>query len=392
MDNIETDFTSVIPQTKEPTTPEEAVEYIEMTRSEIQYIGRAWREALPNDQSETSLIIKGFTPIPLSNGLEENILMNIKDFNLYADRKDISISEKAYEQLGKIFYCPVSPQRVYRDLRNAWSEIIDLTLRFSLEEYYPLIDKIGKWGNRGTVFSLKSIFLDLARNPEFKHGYDPEKYYEYVDMYFDKVKIQKKKEEGVFEYIERVKDLENVLYFGKDIKEKELRRVNLLGELPILKFNENEREKARKSVVNIIQEDHLENRKLEIIDLVLNNGLFEYYKQIPELYDFTFMSKILRESSLNKKGEIDVLKYKEKKEIYWQNFLFPLIAGYIVNDDLESIDSLDISLANFNLSIIPVNRIGVLIDLVEVYRFSSKEEQDIIKQQLKNKLKHYFYK
>lgn len=172
---------------------------------------------------------------------------------------------------------------------------------------------------------------------------------------------------------------------GVDIKSLELD--DLLNSFPILNFDEEKRVDARDQLS--------QNPDMSIpqkVELVLRHGLFEEYSNIEELYKIKTMNLYFEKLSIDEKGNIDSYKLIELKNIYWTNFLYPLISSYILEDDIETVDLLSIKKLDLIGEIIPFARRFRLSSLVEVYKQSSIEEKQKIKDFLKNRLGNYPWK
>jgi hypothetical protein len=179
----------------------------------------------------------------------------------------------------------------------------------------------------------------------------------------------------------------------QDIKEEDL-----IFKAPFLIFDKKKREKARKRVMNLGGSRSLGRNRMEVIELVIRNGLYEYYSKIEELSNPLEMSRIFKEIS----GEANTpeeqsLRRIELSGLYWKNVLYPEAVRQICNRSIyrEGSDAswLWVS-AYIHTGPNPVDehgqrRTGYLYNLIQYYKGCGEFQQTAIKRFLVHQIGDY---
>lgn len=170
---------------------------------------------------------------------------------------------------------------------------------------------------------------------------------------------------------------------------------NPIFKAPYLIFDKNVREEAREEVDSLGGIDSLDNERLRVIELVITNGLYEYYPVIPELSKPFRMNRIINGiSSKEETYEEQSLKNLEMRRLYWKHVLYPEAVRQICNDSVyeKGIEKYWLSLfATLN----PVDeygemRIGYLLSLIGYYKSCDTElQKEAIKRFLKRQVGDY---
>jgi len=173
---------------------------------------------------------------------------------------------------------------------------------------------------------------------------------------------------------------------------------NPLYEIPTLSFNSAEREVARQEIDSVrgINNDPEDGDSLAgVIELVINQGLFEYYPHIEELWDPRKVYRIINYLARKEDNGIDMsLKIIKLRRLYWENVTYPYVANNIIKDSLDCLSSSEL----FGIDVYPFSppsdeqgriRIGLLSRLVRLYKESTPEDQNSIRKFLESTIADY---
>ncbi len=176
-----------------------------------------------------------------------------------------------------------------------------------------------------------------------------------------------------------------------------LQQENPLFNAPYLIFDEKERQEAREKVLSLGGSKSEGEERYEVIELVIQNGLYEYYPSIPELSNLRKINKIFNHiSSKEETPEEYSIKNIELRRFYWKHVLYPEVVRQICNDEIFKKDR-DIGWTWISIQL-PFNpsdiegqqRLGYLADLIRYYKSSETEGQrEMIKRFLARQVGDY---
>lgn len=176
---------------------------------------------------------------------------------------------------------------------------------------------------------------------------------------------------------------------------------NPLNEVPILEFDENQRNEARREVEEISEElrdcnigkDKAEESWAQAVEIVVTHGLFEYYSRIDELSKPKKFNRVINFIASKERDDTrSSLKRVGLRDLYWKHVIYPYIASRIVSDTVEEID--EYKLIFLEMSVIPSKedgkkRVGLMYRLVKHYKESEPEEKERIRRFLEKRIADY---
>jgi hypothetical protein len=238
------------------------------------------------------------------------------------------------------------------------------------------IEVLDKRATRKEVFDIDDEAETVGRSIKLK-GED-------LKAYFD---IDKERRE---ELIESYKFLIHLISLCEG-------RENPVFKLPNLEFDEIKREKAREDIKTLGGVESTGEDRDRIIELVLENGLFEYYTKFPEILDMSLLRKTFNRISFKEKTEKDrVNKRASLDRMYWKNFLYPYFLTHIHNDSIEGLESRLVVLSkgypNFLSKVSEKNsesRNGLLFDLIQYYKKANPEQKKAIQKFVSHRVADY---
>ena len=157
---------------------------------------------------------------------------------------------------------------------------------------------------------------------------------------------------------------------------------NPIYKAPYLIFNKERRQEAREQVSSLGGCKSEGEDRYEVIELVIRNGLYEYYPPIAELSHPLKINRIFNYiSSKEQTPEQQYFKNLEIRRLFWKNVLYPEAVRQICNDTVYE-EGKDIQwLWTSNIpDINPPNedgetRKGYLYDLIRYYKGCDSEIQ-----------------